>query len=344
MASPAQAAMAALYDERVVCPITGKPLYLDGDMLAADSGHRYPVVDGIPMLYVDEGEAQSHAAQVTHGVQDFYVEAPFPNYNAFDDIKSFIRMADAGVFARLLRDQIPMNSNVLEVGCGTAQLSNYLAATTLSRIYASDMTGASLRLGSDFAKRNGIETIRFVQSNLFKPAFEPESMDIVISNGVLHHTYDTKKAFMSISRLVKPGGYAVIGLYNHIGRLRTDLRRHLVKWFGEGVLFLDPHLRKNLSPEKRRAWINDQYYHPQERKHSITELMGWFDEAGFEFISSIPKIVGEFKNDERLFEQQNPGSKFDRTLAEINMLFSHFGGEGGLFICIGKKRLAGSGV
>jgi SAM-dependent methyltransferase len=164
-------------------------------------------------------------------------------------------------------------------------------------------------------------------------------MDIVISNGVLHHTYDTKKAFLSISRLVKPGGYIIIGLYNHIGRLRTDIRRGLVKMFGERVLILDPHLRNSLSPEKRRAWINDQYYHPQERKHSISELMQWFEEAGFSFVSSIPKIIGEFSNEERLFEQQSPGTPSDRTSAEIGMLFSSLGGEGGLFICIGRRRV-----
>ena len=134
-------------------------------------------------------------------------------------------------------------------------------------------------------------------------------MDLVVSNGVLHHTYDTKKAFLSVARLVKPGGHLLVGLYNHIGRLRTDFRRILVRTFGERVLVLDPQLRKNLSPEKRRAWIRDQYFHPQERKHSISELIGWFDEAGFSFVSSIPKVVGEFGSDEDLFKPQSPAKK-----------------------------------
>jgi SAM-dependent methyltransferase len=335
------------FDENVVCPATGESLALaQGGLLESNSGRRYPIVDEIPLLFVEEDGSIPNATlkslgtdgKVTHAVQDFYEEAPFPNYNSFDSIASFVKRADTGIFARLLRQQIPINSNVLEVGCGTAQLSNYLAATTPTRVYAADMTLASLRLGHEFAKRNQIEGIRFVQTNLFVPPFKPESMDIVISNGVLHHTYDTKKAFMSISRLVKPGGYIIIGLYNKIGRLRTDFRRGLVKVFGEGVLFLDPHLRNDLSPEKRRAWINDQYFHPQERKHSISELMQWFEEAGFSFVSSIPKIIGNFSADERLFEPQKPGSRFDRTAAEIGMLFSSLGGEGGLYICIGRKK------
>lgn len=338
-----------LFDENIVCPATGEALALQqGQWLVSSSGRRYPVIDEIPLLFVEEDGSPPDETtkllgadgQVTHTVQDFYKAAPFPNYNSFDNVASFVKRADAGIFARLLRQQIPINSNVLEVGCGTAQLSNYLAATTPTRVYATDMTLASLRLGHDFAKRNGIEGVRFIQTNLFAPAIKPQSMDLVISNGVLHHTYNTKNAFMSISRLVKPGGYIIIGLYNHIGRLRTDIRRGLVKIFGERVLFLDPHLRNNLSEEKRRAWINDQYYHPQERKHSISELMRWFDEAGFSFVSSIPKIIGDFSDNESLFEPQDPGTPSDRIAAEIGMLFSRLGGEGGLYICIGRRKPA----
>lgn len=338
-----------LFDENIVCPMTGELLDIQNDgWLVSSSGRRYAVIDGIPMLFVEEDgssldgpvEALDRAASVTQAVQNFYKAAPFPNYNSFDSIASFVKRADAGIFARLLRQQIPPNSNVLEIGCGTAQLSNYLAATTTTRAYAVDMTMASLRLGRDFALRNRVEGISFIQANLFMPPFKAQSMDILISNGVLHHTSDTKKAFMSISRLVKPGGYIIIGLYNRIGRLRTDIRRGLVKAFGERMLFLDPHLRKDLSPEKRRAWINDQYYHPKERKHSISEVMQWFDEAGFSFVSSIPKIVGEFKNNESLFEPQDPGTPSDRIAAEIGMLFSGLGGEGGLFICVGRRNPA----
>jgi SAM-dependent methyltransferase len=337
------------FDENVVCPATGESLRDAGNGLVSSSGRKYGLASGIPLLFVDEEWAAKAAAPdrdakaVTHSVQDFYEDAPFPNYNSFDDLAAFVRRADLSVFARLLRNHIPLNANVLEVGCGTGQMSNYLAATTLSRVYAADMTLASLRLGRDFAVRNGIAGVRFVQMNLFMPAIRARSMDVVIANGVLHHTYDTRKAFRSIGRLVKPGGHVVIGLYNRIGRLRVDLRRALVKAFGERVLVLDPQLRKELSAEKRRAWIRDQYYHPQERKHSISEVLRWFAEDGFSFVSSIPKITGTFSDNEPIFMPQNPGSAFERRLAELGMLLSHSGGEGGVFICIGR-RTAPAGV
>jgi len=335
------------FDENIVCPVSGEPLEQVADLLVSPSKQSYDISDGIPLLYVDENRtstieppanAAAVPAHVTHAVRDFYEAAPFPNYNAFDSLEAFVQRANTGVFARLLREQLPLNANVLEVGCGTGQLSAYLAASTLSRVYATDMTLASLRLGQDFSVRKGVSGIRFMQMNLFRPAIRPASMDIVISNGVLHHTYDTKKAFMSIARLVKPGGHIVVGLYNRIGRLRTDIRRLLVKAIGERVLLLDPHLRKDQSAERRRAWIRDQYFHPQERKHSMSEVMGWFDEAGFSFVSSIPKIIGTFRDDERLFMPQNRGSAADRAMAEMGMLISNQGGEGGLFVSIGRRK------
>jgi 2-polyprenyl-3-methyl-5-hydroxy-6-metoxy-1,4-benzoquinol methylase len=323
------------FDEWIRCPNTGEPLTRSGEYLVTPSQRRYVVEDGIALLYADENEKSQDG--VTHTVRNFYEEVPFPNYNDFDTIDTFVRKADEGVFARLLRKQLPPNSRVLEVGCGTGQLSNYLAATTESNVYATDMTLASLRLGHDFARRNGVDRIRFVQMNLFKPAIPPESMDVIVSNGVLHNTYDTRKAFLTIARLVKPGGYMIIGLYNHIGRLRTDLRRFWIKSLGRKMLFLDPYLRKNISSARREAWIRDQYFHPQERKHSMSQVLAWFAEANISFVSSVPNIHGTFDGDAQLFVPQNPGTALDRLLAETRMLVSPFATTGGLFICIGRK-------
>src|SRR5262249_55892023 len=153
------------FDENIVCPLTSAALEPTDGPLVSPSGASYRIADGIPLLFVDEPggkradaatAAPTHTA-VTHSVQDFYEDAPFPNYNSFDTLATFVRTADAGL-GHLLRKQMPLNANVLEVGCGTAQLSNYLAATTLSRVYAADMTLASLRMGHDFARRNQIDS------------------------------------------------------------------------------------------------------------------------------------------------------------------------------------------
>lgn len=325
------------FDPNIVCPISQQLLMLhDRHLVTPDGRYSYPLGDDFLPLRVEE---TAKGDIVTQTVQDFYTEAPFPNYNDFDNIETFVQSADRSVFASMLRREIPINVTILEVGCGTGQMSNFLAATTMSQVYATDLTPASLKLGSEFSIRQGIHGVKFIQMNLFRPCIKPESMDLVIANGVLHHTYDTRKAFNSIAPLVKPGGYILVGLYNRIGRLRTDLRRALYRAFGERVLRLDPQLRRQLSVEKRRAWIRDQYLHPQERKHTLSEVLKWFDETGFDFVSSIPRIGGRFSAEDGLFTPGAPGTGVDRFLAETSMLFTTFGGEGGLFILIGQKKL-----
>ncbi len=63
----------------------------------------------------------------------------------------------------------------------------------------------------------------FAQMNLFRPALEEAFFDVVISNGVLHHTADAARPSGAIARWFKPGGYVVVGLYNTYSR--TPSRR-----------------------------------------------------------------------------------------------------------------------
>jgi len=71
----------------------------------------------------------------------------------------------------------------------------------------------------------------------------------------------------------------------------------------------------------------------------MSEVLRWFDEMGFDFINSIfRKLWGVFAADERLFARNNRGSSTDRILAELEMLFTGHGGEGGLYIMIGRKK------
>ncbi|MEO2167487.1 MAG: methyltransferase domain-containing protein, partial [bacterium] len=163
-----------------------------------------------------------------------------------------------GVFARMLDDQVPPGASIIECGCGTGQLSNFLSIAN-RKVFAADMCMNSLRLGQGFARDHQLSRVRFLQMNLMRPAFQPESFDLVISNGVLMTTPAPFGAFQTISGLVKPGGYLLIGLYHKYGRLGTDLRRLIFRLTGDRMLFLDPTLRKkNLSEGKRRAWFEDQ--------------------------------------------------------------------------------------
>src|SRR5438093_9887951 len=181
----------------------------------------YPISDNIPQLFWPN-DWDVLKGDVTDVVKQFYEKTPFPNYDGFDNVSSLVEKARKGFFARLLDEQIPFGSRVLECGCGTGQLSNFLSVANRTVIGA-DMCLNSLRLAQRFKERNQLGRVMFIQMNLFRPVLKPESFDLVISNGVLHHTADPFLAFQRISALVKPNGYILIGLYHTYGRLLTDL-------------------------------------------------------------------------------------------------------------------------
>ena len=236
---------------------------------------------------------------------------------------------------------IGYNKKILEVGAGTCQFSNYLAINSNNQIVAFDSSLESLKLGYNFAKKNSLENIKFVRGDIFDNIFLEETFDFVITNGVLHHTGDAKKAFKNVSQFLKKNGYIFVGLYNKYGRLRTILRKYLFKIFGKNILFLlDPVLRKTPknSQDKIKAWIKDQYMHPVETLHTFDEVLKWFDENNIEFISSIPQCSPYETVKEKPFLKQSKGETSDRIFSQILMLFNHFGSEGGLFIFIGKKK------
>jgi SAM-dependent methyltransferase len=326
------------YSEVLACPVCRGNLHPDDGRFVCEACARvFSTDNGIPLLFAPH-DRQAQDGDVTDIVKAFYEENPFPNYDDIDSDETLMEKARKGVFARLLDEQIRQGAYVLEVGCGTGQLTNFLGMHYSRRVFGSDMCLHSLRLAQGFRQRCGIRNADFVQMNLFRPAFREGIFDVVISNGVLHHTADPLGAFQSISRLVKPGGAIIIGLYNKIGRLSTDFKRFLFRVSADRLRFLDSHMRdKRYNADRKRAWFYDQYKHPHESKHTYSEVIDWFEGNGFEFLFSIPKIeAGAFGNDEQLFEKHDKGTKFSRFCTELEMALQG-GVDGALFIMIGRK-------
>ena len=327
--------------ESLRCPVDMNALQWqesESVLTSSDGARRYPVVDGIPCLFAPN-EWPEGKSDVTDMVKSFYEETPFPNYDDVDNRESFAIKARRGVFTRLLDEQLPRPALVLEAGCGTGQLSNFLGMGWGRKVIGADLCLNSLRLATSFRDRCSIENAHFVQMNLFRPPFPDASFDLVISNGVLHHTSDPEGGFYSIARKIKPGGHVIIGLYNWLGRLPTLWRRRLIETFGERWASLDGRLRSGaLNTGRRSAWFMDQYRHPHESKHSMHEVEQWFDHAGIDTLLAIPPVGGEqFTEDTPLFERRPPSGQLDQVMTELAMLLSG-GRDGGLYMMIGRKR------
>ena len=279
--------------------------------------------------------------KVTKDVTSFYNIKPFPNYDDSDNKATILNKGNKNYLAKQFKDFVGFKRKVLEVGCGTGQLSMYFSIGTNNEIVALDPTIESLRLANKFALENNIQNVNLVNADIFDEVLKDNYFDFVWTNGVLHHTKDPKKAFEITVKSLKKEGYILVGLYNKIGRIRTKIRKYLYKIFGKRiVLLLDPVLRniKSGSPEQIDAWIRDQYEHPVESVHTIDEVLKWFHENKIQFISSVPDCTIDLDLNNNLFIEHKKGNVFYRWLNQFFMIFNFLGDDGGLFVLIGKKR------
>ena len=322
-------------------PFDGSPLRWNSQrqvLQDASGSHQFSLDGGIPCLFAPN-EWSGEQPDVTELVKQFYEKTPFPNYDDVDSRLSLRQKASASVFARLVDEQLPPAATIFEAGCGTGQFTNFLGMGAGRTVVGGDICMNSLKLAKGFRDRYSINNAHFVQINLFRPPFKPESFDFVISNGVLHHTSEPERGFRAIVEKLKPGGLVAVGLYNWLGRLPTLWQRILIERFGERATLFDRRLwGKKLVHGRWDAWFMDQYRHPHESRHSIDNVMRWFSAAGIQFVNCFPSIGDtEFTDEDRVFEPRAPGTYLDRLSTQLEMLLTG-GADGGLFIMIGRKQ------
>jgi len=321
------------------CPkcTAGKLERSDSHIKCLSCAQTFPITDNIPQLFWPT-EWDGSKQDVTDQIKAFYEKTPFPDYDEFDSIGSLVEKARRRVFGRLLDEQIPYGARIIECGCGTGQLTNFLSVAGRTTV-GSDMCLNSLRMAQGFKEKNALKRAHFIQMNLFRPCFAPGTFDLVISSGVLHHTADPRLGFDTIAKLVKPHGYILIGLYHKYGRLSTDFRRFIFNITGDHFTRLDSRMGEQISQARKKSWFNDQYKNPHESKHTIAETLVWLKDNGFSFVKSIPKTVmfEPFKASEQLFVPDQLGSKLGMALVERGMMFTG-GRDGGFFVVIARKN------
>jgi len=182
---------------------------------------------------------------------------------------------------------------VLDTGCGTGQLTEAIAAA------------GARTIGIDRQPHlpDGNASCQFIQGDFDQPPLKPAGFDIVIANGSIHHTPDTRLSFNAISSLVKPGGKLYVFVYRkqrgwkRIQLFFLDFARFFISRMGPGLqrFFVNmlttffyglSRIRKgeNSSRSKPEIRINIydaftpryRFYHDQE------EISHWFAENGFD--------------------------------------------------------------
>jgi SAM-dependent methyltransferase len=127
---------------------------------------------------------------------------------------------------------------VLEGGCGKGRHTKLAAEWGAKEIIGIDLSAA---VESAFALTRNLPNAHIVQADVFKLPFK-RAFDYAFSVGVLHHTPDPKKAFLSLAAKVKTGGNIsawVYGAENNewITRFVNPIREGFTSKINQPALF-----------------------------------------------------------------------------------------------------------
>ena len=201
-----------------------------------------------------------------------------------------------------LREEELKGKLVLDAGCGTGRFMEIASG------FGATVVGIDLSYAVDaaYANMGSRPNIHIVQANLFHLPFRAETFDAIYSIGVLHHTRNTREAFLQLPRLLTTNGAIAIWVYMWAGeysQLVDRVREWTIKipekllyalcaawvpiyYFFHDVRWIGKYVRRIPASNQGRGYLwdvldtFDNYSPLYQWKHTSPEVRGWFAEAG----------------------------------------------------------------
>jgi SAM-dependent methyltransferase/uncharacterized protein YbaR (Trm112 family) len=270
---------------RLICPRDHLELQDSSGELSCPRGHRYPVVEGIPVMLIEEApetigiaaDSWRVARSGSAGDDGLYADTlglnseeraavkkewSEANWN-IDPVASHLVAAAGGFMYRHLRGKlkdypvpvfpIPLRreTKLLDVGCNWGRWS-LSAAKVGARPTGIDPSLGAVAAMKRIAKTQGLEVEGVVGDARFLP-FADETFDMVYSYSVLQHFSkdDARLAFAEMARVLKPGGTLLVQmpLKTGVRCFYHQVRRGFREPRGFEVRYWSPHeLRRVLEP------------------------------------------------------------------------------------------------
>ena len=117
---------------------------------------------------------------------------------------------------------------VLEVGPGSGFNTRFIAEHCRGEVFALDVSDAAF---TTFENTRDLPNCTVVQADLMDAPFADASFDLVIADGVLHHTPDTRAAVRALYKKVQPGGQFFFYVYKKMGAARQFCDAHVREHF-----------------------------------------------------------------------------------------------------------------
>jgi ubiquinone/menaquinone biosynthesis C-methylase UbiE len=190
------------------------------------------------------------------------------------------------VVERVLAESDPTPSmRAIDLGCGSGQLTLRLAPRVHS-VVAVDVSQSMIDLLLENARHSDIANVEGIARPIEHLEFEPNSIDLIVSNYALHHLRDNDKSALVVNaaRWLKPGGRLVVGDMM-FGRGSDARDREIIS----SKLAL--MLRKGPAGWWRIAKNATRYLlRYQERPVSMAAWAAMFESAGLIDVRAIPVV------------------------------------------------------
>ena len=241
-------------------------------------------------------------------------------WNAFDDVRD----EDAQFAEVYFRDvDLPAlhGKTGLDAGCGKGRYTRFLAPH-LDGLVALDGSSAVRAAARNLAPFRNVMVVR---ADLRAAPLRPESLDVVVCLGVLHHLDDPREGFRRLVRLLAPGGMILVYLYSRpealgvrslalsasslLRRITVRLPHRALKTFSvaiAGLLYAGVVLPGALGARFQVGALDglpmasyrgkpfrslhldtfDRLSAPIEHRYIWAELAPWFDDAGLQVLAA----------------------------------------------------------
>lgn len=173
---------------------------------------------------------------------------------------------------------------ILEIGCGAGAFSSLFSMMGAHLVSLDITPSRALMTEKNLSTICSADKYKVLNADAEHLPLADESIDIIFSNGVLHHTVDTSSAIDEIFRVLKPGGFCAVMLYakhSYLYWINLVLLRGLVQGniFKKGTRWLGA-VTEWMSEERQT------YENPITKVYSVNEIHQLFKDFK---ISSIRK-------------------------------------------------------
>ena len=239
----------------LACPLCNSQLHLEffsatrkDGIFRCDNNHCYPLISGLPKILVGElsgdysqflklygDELASRGLSLQVGVRERceskQVQEAFRDKWASKDTmgiadsspyKGFMRSwmlakygwRDEAGFSKALSDK----ALILDAGAGLGRETINLARAARNSV----VVGIEFSDCAESALRNvsSVQNAWIIQGDIMRMPFKEASFDFILSEGVLHHTPNTREAFAKCCGVLKPDGEIAFYVYRKKGPAR----------------------------------------------------------------------------------------------------------------------------